>query len=400
MFFHAEGKDRRKSCYFGDLREECEGIILEQLDLSKYAIRTDLAIEAREIAIADQQKHVHDQEDLSQIEGVIIKEKEEEDIKISFVEVTKEGAAAIGKKEGRYLTMEAVGIRQQDTVMQQKVAKIFAEEFSQFLKQLGIRDDASCLVVGLGNWNVTPDALGPQVCENLLVTRHLYQLQPESVEEGYRPVSAIAPGVMGLTGIETSDIIFGIVEKTKPDFVIAIDALASRSIERVNSTIQISDTGIHPGSGVGNKRKEISKETLGIPVVAIGVPTVVDAVSITSDTIDFILKHFGKELKEGDRPSRALAPAGMTFGKRKKLTEEDLPEEEHRKTFLGMIGTLPEDEKRKLIYEVLSPIGHNLMVTPKEVDVFIEDMANLIANGLNAALHSNVKQENAGFYTR
>ena len=385
---------------FDDLREECEGIILEQLDLSKYAIRTDLAIEAREIAIADQQKHVHDQEDLSQIEGVIIKEKEEEDIKISFVEVTKEGAAAIGKKEGRYLTLEAIGIRQQDTVMQQKVAKIFAGEFSQFLKQLGIKEDASCLVVGLGNWNVTPDALGPQVCENLLVTRHLYQLQPESVEEGYRPVSAIAPGVMGLTGIETSDIIFGIVEKTKPDFVIAIDALASRSIERVNSTIQISDTGIHPGSGVGNKRKEISKETLGIPVVAIGVPTVVDAVSITSDTIDFILKHFGKELKEGDRPSRALAPAGMTFGKRKKLTEEDLPEEEHRKTFLGMIGTLPEDEKRKLIYEVLSPIGHNLMVTPKEVDVFIEDMANLIANGLNAALHSNVKQENAGFYTR
>jgi spore protease len=385
---------------FDNLREECEGYILEQLDLSKYAVRTDLAIEAREMALADQQKHVHDEEDLSQIEGVIIKEKEEEEIKISFVEVTKEGAAAIGKKEGRYLTLEALGIRQQDTVMQQKVAKIFAAEFSQFLKQLGIKADASCLVVGLGNWNVTPDALGPQVCENLLVTRHLYQLQPESVEEGYRPVSAIAPGVMGLTGIETSDIIFGIVEKTKPDFVIAIDALASRSIERVNSTIQISDTGIHPGSGVGNKRKEISKETLGIPVVAIGVPTVVDAVSITSDTIDFILKHFGKELKEGDRPSRALAPAGMTFGKRKKLTEEDLPEDEHRKTFLGMIGTLPEDEKRKLIYEVLSPIGHNLMVTPKEVDVFIEDMANLIANGLNAALHSNVKQENAGFYTR
>ncbi|MFE8696751.1 GPR endopeptidase [Cytobacillus sp. FJAT-53684] len=374
--------------------------MLEELDLSKYAIRTDLAIEAREMAIADRQKQVQEQANLSQIEGVIIKEKEEDEIKVSFVEVTKEGAAALGKKEGRYLTLEAVGIRQQDTEMQKKVAKVFAEELSQFLIQLGIKEDSSCLVVGLGNWNVTPDALGPQVCENLLVTRHLYQLQPESVEEGYRPVSAIAPGVMGLTGIETSDIIFGIVEKTKPDFVIAIDALASRSIERVNSTIQISDTGIHPGSGVGNKRKEISKETLGIPVVAIGVPTVVDAVSITSDTIDFILKHFGKELKEGDRPSRALAPAGMTFGKRKKLTEEDLPEEQHRKTFLGMIGTLPEEEKRKLIYEVLSPIGHNLMVTPKEVDVFIEDMANLIANGLNAALHNNVKQENAGFYTR
>ncbi|MGA5692530.1 GPR endopeptidase [Cytobacillus pseudoceanisediminis] len=373
----------------------------ESIDLSQYSVRTDLAIEAREMVISERQKdNIHQQENLSQIEGVIIKEKEENDIKISFVEVTKDGAEALGKKEGKYLTLEVTGIRQQDTELQQKVESVFASEFSQFIKQLGINEDASCLIVGLGNWNVTPDALGPQVCENLLITRHLYQLQPESVEEGYRPVSAISPGVMGLTGIETSDIIYGIVDKTKPDFVIAIDALASRSIERVNSTIQISDTGIHPGSGVGNKRKEISKETLGIPVIAIGIPTVVDAVSITSDTIDYILKHFGKEMKEGGRPSRALAPAGMTFGEKKKLTDDDLPEEHHRKTFLGMIGTLPEEEKRKLIYEVLSPLGHNLMVTPKEVDVFIEDMSNLIANGLNAALHQKVNQDNAGFYTR
>lgn len=173
----------------------------------------------------------------------------------------------------------------------------FAKEFSYFLEEVGVTKEASCLIVGLGNWNVTPDALGPIVVENVLVTRHLFQLQPESVEEGFRPVSAIRPGVMGITGIETSDVIYGIIEKTKPDFVIAIDALAARSIERVNSTIQISDTGIHPGSGVGNKRKELSKETLGIPVIAIGVPTVVDAVSITSDTIDFILKHFGREMK-------------------------------------------------------------------------------------------------------
>jgi len=372
----------------------------ESLDLSKYALRTDLAVEAREMVINDRQKNIHQEEDLSKIEGVIIKEKEENDIKISYVEVTKEGAKALGKKEGRYLTLEAIGIRQQDTQMQKKVVDIFSSELAQFLKQLGVTKEASCLVVGLGNWNVTPDALGPIVCENILVTSHLFKLQPENVQEGYRPVSAVAPGVMGLTGIETSDIIYGIVEKTKPDFVIAIDALASRSIQRVNSTIQISDTGIHPGSGVGNKRKELSKETLGIPVVAIGVPTVVDAVSIASDSIDFILKHFGREMKEGDRPSRALAPAGMTFGERKKLTEEDLPEEAERQTFLGIVGTLPEEEKRKLIHEVLSPLGHNLMVTPKEVDVFIEDMANLIANGLNAALHSNVDQGNTGFYTR
>jgi spore protease len=372
----------------------------ESIDLSQYSVRTDLAIEAREMVLAHKKGTVGQEKDLSQIEGVIIKEKDVDDIKISLVEVTKQGEQQLGKKAGRYLTMEVQGIRQQNTEVQQKVEEIFAREFAYFLEGTGIKKTDSCLVVGLGNWNVTPDALGPMVCENLLITRHLFQLQPENVEEGYRSVSALSPGVMGLTGIETSDIIFGVVEKTKPDFVIAIDALASRSIERVNSTIQISDTGIHPGSGVGNKRKELSKETLGIPVIAIGVPTVVDAVSITSDTIDFILKHFGKELREGNRPSRALAPAGMSFGEKRKLTEEDLPEEKQRKTFLGMIGTLPDDEKRKLIYEVLSPIGHNLMVTPKEVDVFIEDMANLLANGLNASLHSTVDQENAGYYTK
>ena len=247
-----------------------EIILKESIDLSQYSVRTDLAVEAREMVLEERNENLSEQENLSQIEGVIIKEKEEDDIKISFVEVTKEGEKAIGKKKGKYLTIEVIGIRQGDTELQKKVEEVFATEFSHFLKQSGIKQDASCLVVGLGNWNVTPDALGPQVCENILVTRHLYQLQPENVEEGFRPVSALSPGVMGLTGIETSDIILGVVEKTKPDFVIAIDALASRSIERVNSTIQISDTGIHPGSGVGNKRKELSKETLGIPVIAIG----------------------------------------------------------------------------------------------------------------------------------
>lgn len=367
------------------------------IDLSMYSVRTDLAIEAHEIAVEErlQQKR----ESASPIEGVIIHDREIDGIKLSHVEVTEEGAKSIGKKPGNYLTIEAQGIREHNTELQQKVQDIFAKEFNAFLRKLDIRKESSCLVVGLGNSNVTPDALGPLTVENLLITRHLFHLQPESVEEGFRPVSAIAPGVMGTTGIETSDIIHGIVEKTKPDFVIVIDALAARSIERVNATIQISDTGIHPGSGVGNKRKELSKETLGIPVISIGVPTVVDAVSITSDTIDFILKHFGREMREGKRPSSALAPAGWTFGKKKKLTEEDMPSTEQRSTFLGIIGTLEEEEKRRLIYEVLSPLGHNLMVTPKEVDMFIEDMANLLASGLNAALHEQIDQDNTGSYT-
>ena len=163
----------------------------------------------------------------------------------------KAASEAMGKKPGNYLTLEVQGIRQQDTELQQKVERIFAKEFSNFLEEVGVTKEASCLIVGLGNWNVTPDALGPIVVENVLVTRHLFQLQPESVEEGFRPVSAIRPGVMGITGIETSDVIYGIIEQTNPDFVIAIDALVARSIERVNSTIQISDTGIHPGSGLG-----------------------------------------------------------------------------------------------------------------------------------------------------
>lgn len=233
--------------------------------------------------------------------------------------------------------------------------------------------------------------------ENLLVTRHLFRLQPENVQEGYRPVSALAPGVMGLTGIETSDIIQGVIKESKPDFVIAVDALAARAVERVNTTIQFSDTGIHPGSGVGNKRKELSKETLGIPVIAIGVPTVVDAVTITSDTVDYILKHFGREMKD-DSPSRSLVPAGMNFGKKKVLTDEDLPGEKERQSFLGIVGTLDENEKRQLIHEVLSPLGHNLMVTPKEIDTFIDDMANVLANGLNTALHEKVSQDNKGSY--
>ncbi|MBD8003630.1 GPR endopeptidase [Bacillus norwichensis] len=366
-----------------------------ELDLSRFSVRTDLAKEAFEMAVDQLEK-----EQQREINGVKVEEREQDGVTISSVNITPEGEEQIGKKAGNYLTIEVQGIRNQDTVLQQKVQEIFAAEFSRFLTMLDISKSASCLVVGLGNWNVTPDSLGPRVCENLIITRHLFELEAQNVEEGYRPVSSISPGVMGITGIETSDIIFGVADTSKPDFIIAIDALASRSIDRVNSTIQISDTGIHPGSGVGNKRKELSRETLGIPVISIGVPTVVDAVTITSDTIDYILKHFGREMKESDQPSRSLAPAGLTFGKKKKLTEQDLPGEDQRKSFMGIVGMLEDEEKRRLIQEVLAPLGHNLMVTPKEVDVFIEDMANLIAAGLNAALHLSVDQNDAGFKTR
>ncbi|RDW19248.1 GPR endopeptidase [Oceanobacillus arenosus] len=358
-----------------------------------YQVRTDLAVEARDMYVESEEKQE------SQIKGVTFKERAEQDVRISYVEIDAEGAKLLGKKEGTYITIYADGVKKQDTARQEAAARILAKELEQLIAKNNIAENSTGLIVGLGNWNVTPDALGPMTVEKVLVTSHLFKLNYETVSEGYRPVAAVTPGVMGVTGIETGDIIHGIVEKFNPDFVIAIDALASRSIERVNETIQLSDSGIHPGSGVGNKRKEISIETLGIPVIAIGVPTVVDAVTITSDTIDFILKHFGREWNEKDRPSKSLAPAGLSFGE-KKFTEEDLPDENKRKTFLGIVGTLSEDEKRKLIDEVLTPIGHNLMVTPKEVDGFMIDMSNVIANGINAALHQKVDVENFASYTR
>lgn len=362
----------------------------DSLDLSNYSVRTDLAIESHDLT--------RETMNTSNIDGVIVKERVQDGIQITIVEVSPSSEELVGKRAGNYLTLEVQGIRNKDSELQEKVEQVFAKEFASFLEQSGIKKNDSCLIVGLGNWNVTPDALGPSVVENIVVTKHLFELQPESVA-GFRSVCAITPGVMGITGIETSEIIAGVIKESNPDFIIAIDALAARSIERVNTTIQITDTGIHPGSGVGNKRKGLNKETLGIPCIAIGVPTVVDAVSITSDTIDFILKHFGKEMKEGGKPSRSLVPAGLIFGEKKVLEEDDLPDKKSRKTFMGIVGNLEEEEKRKLIYEVLAPLGHNLMVTPKEVDIFIEDMANIISSGLNAALHNDINQENVGTYT-
>ncbi|MFD1335416.1 GPR endopeptidase [Oceanobacillus iheyensis] len=360
-----------------------------------FQVRTDLAIEAKDMYTESKPEETNDKE----IKGVTFKERSVKDIKVSYVDIDEEGENLLGKKPGSYVTIYADGVKKQDTDRQGQAAQVLAKELEDLMRKNNVTKESTCLVVGLGNWNVTPDALGPMTVEKVLVTSHLFRLQYETVAQGYRDVAAVTPGVMGVTGIETSDIIFGIVEKYKPDLVIAVDALASRSINRVNETIQLSDTGIHPGSGVGNKRKEISKKTLGIPVIAIGVPTVVDAVTITSDTIDYVLKHFGREWKEKDDPSKSLTPAGMSFGNRK-LTDEDLPNMEKRKTVLGIVGELSDEEKRKLITEVLTPLGHNLMVTPKEVDGFMIDMAEVLANGINAALHEKVDVDNFANYSR
>lgn len=362
------------------------------MDEKNYTVRTDLAIEAKDM-------YVEKEEATKDVPGVKASDHVYEGVKVSHIEISASGEKTLNKKPGSYITIFADGVKKQDTKMQTSAAKVLAKEIEKLLKKNNVDKDSKGLIVGLGNWNVTPDALGPMTVEKVVVTNHLFELQYETVANGYRPVAAISPGVMGVTGMETSDIILSIIEKFKPSFAIVIDALASRSIERINETIQITDTGIHPGSGVGNKRKELSKESLGIPVIAIGVPTVVDAVTIASDTLDYLLKHMGREWSEKDKPKRALLPSIMPI-KHENLSEVDMPDEAKRNTFLGLVGTLSEFEKRTLLEEVLTPMGRNLIVTPKEIDGFMADMAHLVAEGINASLHEKIAVEGDAHYTR
>lgn len=361
----------------------------DHLDLSSYSIRTDLAREAHAMA-------VEKRGDQSEIPGVQMEEWEEDGILTSWIYIeNNEAAREVGKIPGRYLTMEIPDLRNLDSKLEKRVSQHFAIQFQRFLEEVGIKPNDKALLVGLGNWNVTPDAIGPKVIEHTMVTRHLFDLAPEHVEEGYRSVSAISPGVLGITGIETSEIVFGVVEKSKPDFVIAFDALASRALSRVNTTIQIADTGINPGSGVGNKRKPLNRETLGVPVIAIGIPTVVEAATIAYDTIDFVLKYISREM-QGIK-GNPLDPYNKPTVEQ--LRRLEVPETQKSK-FMGMVGTLDENEKRELIREVLMPLGQNLVVTPKEVDAFVDSIAKTIANGMNCALHEAVTMENVASHVK
>jgi len=330
------------------------------LNEEQFSDRTDLAVEAKEMA----SRSLGDS-----ISGIEVNTTEDQGITVTRMNIhSEEGSRAIGKLMGNYLTIEVPELRNKDSVLQERVAATFAKEFEWFLGQVQIPPHAKVLIIGLGNWNVTPDALGPIVVENIMVTRHLFELMPDQVSPGYRQVSAIAPGVLGITGIETSDIVHGIVEQSKPDLVIAIDALASKALQRVNTTIQIADTGIHPGSGIGNKRKGINLESMGVPVIAIGVPTVVYASTIVNNSIELLLTHMRQQT-------------------------------EHTSQIFGILDNLPEDERLQFVKEVLGPLGHDLLVTTKEIDEFIEDIANVIATGLNAALHEAVDLDNVAAYT-
>ena len=261
-------------------------------------------------------------------------------LKVTKVKVLNEkGKQKIGKEIGTYITLEIKNIEMVTEEELEKISLIISEQLKDLYK-----DYNSILIVGLGNIDTTADSIGPKVIKDLCITRHLKKYAPELISENSKEISAIAPGVLGTTGIETQEIIKGIIEKVKPDCIIAIDALISRDISRLFKTIQISDTGIVPGAGVGNKRKEISKNTMGVPVIAIGVPTLVEAATIVADSIELISKQFEE------------------FKKLKEASKED---------------------KYRLIKAVLEPSKYNLAVTPKEVDSLVDNMKRVVSHGIN-----------------
>lgn len=291
------------------------------------SIYTDLAMELRELN--------------PDINGVEEQQENDGEIEIKRIRIVSDAAAEkLGKAKGRYISLDAP-----DLVMRPlDLFELMSSRLSKELSSLIGRDASECvvLIVGLGNHNVTPDALGPRVVEQIHVTRHIKQYMPEALDFPTASVCAIAPGVLGITGVETMDVVKGVVEKIKPDVVIAIDALASRRAARISTTVQLSDAGISPGSGVGNQRADISKESLGVPVIAIGVPLVVYASTISQDTISLIAQETGLH---GD-----------------------------------------EEYLKSLAEKVISKHMGPMIVTPKDIDSIVEDMSRIISDAINSAL--------------
>ncbi|HJA05798.1 MAG TPA: GPR endopeptidase [Candidatus Mediterraneibacter pullicola] len=326
--------------------------------LRNYSVRTDLALEEKERFESDN----------VEISGVVLEEEydEEKELKVSRVEIrTENGAKAMGKPAGTYLTLESPNLALPDEDLQMGIAT----ELCRYMKELidknisGKEKDISILVVGLGNREVTPDALGPYVADHLTVTRHIVKEYGKYAmgEEQSHLISAIVPGVTGQTGMESAEIVRGIVRETNPDIVIAVDALAARNSRRLNRTVQIADTGIHPGSGVGNHRSGMTKESLGVPVIGIGVPTVVDAATIVNDTME----NFIRALESSD----ALKGVGE------------------------VLRSYNTGEKYEFVKELIAPHLNGMFVTPKDIDEMVHHISHTISEAVNMLFISPVIQD-------
>lgn len=309
-----------------------------------YNFRTDLALERRDIYQKINK--------LNEIDGIESTEEEiDENIKVSRVKVSNEnGEKAIGKPKGTYVTIDVKKLKIAGEDEIQKTSEVLTKELKTIIDS-HIEKQGEILIVGLGNIYVTPDALGPKVINEIDVTRHIINYLPQYVEEGTRAVSAISPGVLGTTGIETVEILKGIVDNVKPKLLIVIDALASRSIDRISSTIQLSDTGIVPGAGVGNTRQEISQNSLGIPVIALGIPTVVELATLVSDGIGIFINRLQEKAESNE-----------------------------------YLNKLQQNDKYEEVKEALNVGEYNMIVTPKEIDDLIENMKDIIARGINYAV--------------
>lgn len=298
-------------------------------------IRTDLAQEAYALH--------------KPAKGVLAKESQLDDnLMLTEVQVMDQhGERAIGKPVGQYVTLDADALLQRDPLYLEKVVKALSVEITKLMGE--INPKKSVMVIGLGNRAVTPDSLGPNVVDRVLVSRHVTEYLPDVVNDKVRPLCALAPGVLGVTGIETGEVVRGLVEHVQPALVIAVDALASRSTERICTTIQLTDTGIRPGSGLGSRRMELTRQSLGVPVLAIGVPTVVYASTISQDAVSLLLQEIGE--------------------------------------------TGSEEALLALVERVMSERVGALVVTPKEIDQIIEDSAKIVADAINLAVHDvNVEE--------
>lgn len=313
--------------------------------------RTDLAVEAKDMYVKESKRN---------IEGVSVEEDSIGEIKITKVQVeTLEAEEKLGKPVGNYITIDFPELVFYEGEVMDKVSEAVYKSLSEIID---LEDEKMILVVGLGNWRITADSLGPKVAEKIMVTRHIKELMPEVLDDSVRPVSCISPGVLGVTGIETGEVIRSVVDKIKPDLVICIDALGSRRLERVNTTIQIADSGISPGAGVGNNRMKLNEESLGVKVIGIGVPTVVHAATIANDVIDLVIEDLIGKVEKG-------------------------------KEFYELLNSMDKREKEEIINSALNDDMGELMVTPKNVDSTIESLAKIIANGINRAIQPNLDME-------
>lgn len=336
---------------------------------------TDLAIEVSELLRLDKDEDY-------EIPGVEISNKTFDngdggEINVTRVEIlNEEGESNMGKPKGNYITIECDEIKENSPTVHEKVIDILSKAIGELLPEKK-GDTLSVLVIGLGNSFATPDTLGPKVVNQVFVTRHVAIRAPELMDEGLAQLSSFAPSVMGLTGIETAEVIKGVAENVKPDCIIAIDALAARHVSRINSTIQISDTGIAPGAGVGNKRKELNEHTIGCKVIAVGVPTVVDTATLVTDAIRNTINVLKYEHEEDVKEGKA----------------------EKNSAFVNLFENLSDEENYQLISETLPQELSSLFVTPKEIDSIMEYLASIVSNGINIAVHPCMTLDDINKYT-